>query len=118
MKKQTKQFENNISRLLKTGRQSNTPPQEFTNTLIDEALNELESDQHRRQKRSKPTRSHFPKWLKVAAVFLICGGLLGSVVITIRHRLENKLQSITTELDGGQDLPDPPDLPDLPDFQK
>ena len=60
MKKHNEQFENNISRLLKTGRESNRPSDEFTQNLIDDALNELKTDQDRRQKRSKVMK--FRKW--------------------------------------------------------
>ena len=116
MKKQTEQFENNISRLLKTGRESKMPSQEFTNNLIDEALNELKTDQDRRQKRSKAIKLRKWHWLEIAAIFLICGGFIYMLLINLSQKVENRLGSLSSEIEDSPDLPESLDLPDLPDF--
>ncbi|MFZ9011554.1 MAG: hypothetical protein ACO20W_06645, partial [Anaerohalosphaeraceae bacterium] len=86
MKKHNEQFENNISRLLKTSRESNRPSEEFTQNLIDEALTELKTDQNRRQKRSNVMK--FRRWhpVEIAAGFAICIFMLG---LLVNHLGEN-----------------------------
>ena len=86
--KKNEQFEYNISRLVKTSRESKMPSEKFVNTLIDKAMQELENEQTGRQNRSKPMKSHFSKWLKIAAVIIICGGLLSLVATTILMNFE------------------------------
>ncbi|MHC4287972.1 MAG: vWA domain-containing protein, partial [Planctomycetota bacterium] len=100
MKKHNEQFENNISRLLKTGRESNMPSEEFTQNLVDDALTELKTDQDRRQKRSnvmKPRNFHF---LEIAAGFAVCICLLGLVMVHLGSDIESKLEMIQSSTEG------------------
>jgi len=74
MKKHSKQFEKNISRLVKITGQSQIPSENFTSSLIDEALKELQTAQPGRQKRSlimKITK----RLITVAACLLIAAGI-------------------------------------------
>ena len=116
MKNPNKQFEKNVSRLLKTGRESKMPSQEFTNTLIDGALNELESDQHRRQKRRKAIKLR--KWplVEIAAILLLCGGFICMVAINLGQKVESKFNSLSSEIEEPAESPEQPDLPEPLDF--
>lgn len=99
-----KQFEDNIVRLLKTSRESNMPSEDFVNNLIDDALNEFEPNLQKRQKGAKP---HLPGWFKVAAVLILCSGLVCSVVIQLGRRVERRFQGLDSKADiRGQDLPE------------
>lgn len=70
MKKHNEQFEKNISRLVKTTGQSQIPSENFTNSLIDEALKEIQTGQPGRQKRSLVMKNT-KRFITVAACFLV-----------------------------------------------
>jgi Ca-activated chloride channel family protein len=107
MKNKNDTFEQNISRLLKTGRESSMPSEEFVNTLIEKAMQELENDQTGRQKRSKPMKRHFPKWLKIAAVLIICGGLLPLILLVLVGRVvKSKFEGLNSALISDQTVAD------------
>ncbi len=75
MKKHNEQFEKNISRLVKSTRESQIPSESFTNNLIDEALKELPKDQSRRQKRNITMKSVLQNLFKVTACVLVIAGI-------------------------------------------
>lgn len=94
MKKQNEQFEKNISRLVKSTCQSQIPSENFTNNLIDEALQELVPDQARRQKRSIFMKSFMKSFIKIAACVIIVGGFLSAIVMPSMQKAKQMSQRI------------------------
>lgn len=80
MKKTNEQFEKNIARLVKLTGDSQNPSEHFTDTLIESALRELPQAQPRRQ-RSTRMKSFTKNLLKIAAVFVIVGGLVSLITM-------------------------------------
>jgi hypothetical protein len=115
MNNQNKQFENNIYRLLKSRRKSNMPTDKFTHDLISDVLYELKTDQHKRQKEGKNIRLKKWNWLEIAAVFLICGGMVGLLVNQLGSRIESKMNSLSSEI---EESAEPLEQPDVPEQQK
>ncbi|MFZ9024280.1 MAG: YfbK domain-containing protein, partial [Anaerohalosphaeraceae bacterium] len=115
MKKHNEQFENNISRLLKTSRESNRPSEEFTQNLVDDALNELKTDQDRRQRRRKTVKYRFPHELKFVATFIICGGLVSLIcaLILIGDNVQSKFEMLESSTEGPVATQEQPPVLDL-----
>ena len=82
MKKHPNNLEKNISRLVKLTSDSDTPNQQFVDSLIDDALKELhhaESDPPRSE-RNTTMKLTFNKIMAIAASFIIVAVLLGVVL--------------------------------------
>lgn len=76
MKKQDTQFEDNVSRLVKSTRDKQVPPEAFTRGLVEAGLQELKTRQ--------PGRRWARRLVPVAALLVVAAGLFGLVLPSLR----------------------------------
>jgi hypothetical protein len=111
MNNQNKQFEENMVRLFKANRDSNMPTEKFTNDLINDVLHELEADQGGRQKSRETMNFRKLHWMEIAAVLVFCGGFVFMVFINLGQHVNNKMESISSEVEKTETPPEQPQLP-------
>jgi len=88
MKKKENNLEKNISRLVKLTADSDKPSEAFTNSLIDEAINELEQGRTR-EGRKIDMKVTF-KTLAWAAVILVACGVVFSIVVPSLQKMSER----------------------------
>lgn len=83
MKRKENNLDKNISRLVKLTRESDIPSEKFVDSLINDALNELDQPQHDQQRDERNTTMKFTlkKPLAWAAAFIVVSALAASIMM-------------------------------------
>lgn len=95
MNEQEKQLDSNLSRIVKSTKQSQQPSEQFTQQLIDTALAELSGQNTDRRQKRRPVMKTVRFFIKIAAVIVVMG-VLASVFMPPLHK--NKVKTISLNL--------------------
>ena len=99
MKKNNENFDKNISRMVKLTRDAKTPSKAFTESLMDQALSQLESQPagRKRAERNRAMKIHWKPTAVAAAAIILCGIGVALVVLPSLSKEKNGTFSIAIQ---------------------
>ncbi len=107
MKRKENKLNKNISRLVKLTRESDIPSEKFVDSLINDALNELDQPQHDQQRAERNTTMKFTlkKTLAWAAAFIVVSGLAVSIMMPRLGRVKESNMQLAINDRTEQQIP-------------
>ena len=104
MKHKDENLNKNISRLIKLTRDENTPSQNFTENLINDAMKELNSPpaDQKRDIRRRPMKRLTIRILRTAAVVFVLAALTATIMMPSLGKVKEKAHSIVALFDSKQ----------------